>query len=131
MEHIHHLQMSTMIHVAGFVNKNTVNCPEFVNKSLDEKKHFIVQNRSCWNCLSKKPFCSIEQVTINSHSVKPHIFLQVIPVTISNGSRTVTTNAFLCESDSTLISKGLAEKLNVYGATKTLKIRNVLNNEMP
>ena len=33
-------------------------------------------------------------------------------------------------SDSTLISKGLLVKLNLKGATKTLKIRNVLNNEM-
>ena len=64
-------------------------------------------------------------------SVKSHIFLQIIPVTISNGSRTVTTNAFLDSgSDSILISIGLAEKLNLNGATKTIKIQNVLNNEM-
>ena len=139
-----------------------MNIPEFINKSLDEKKNFIVQNRLCWNCLSKShlvqncnshfrckidncgqlhhtllhetspnPLRTIEQATINSHSVKSHTFLKIIPVTISNGSRTVTTNTFLDSgSDSTLVRKGLAEKLNLNGTTKTLKIRNVLNNEM-
>ena len=139
-----------------------MNCPEFIYKSLDKKKNFIVQNGLCWNCLSKSHFIqncnshfrckidncgqlhhtllhetspnppsTIEQATINSHSVNPHTFLQIITITISNGSRTVTTNAFLASgSDTTLISKDLAEKLNLNGATKTLKIRNVLNNEM-
>ena len=59
------------------------------------------------------------------------MFLQIIPVTISNGSKTVATNAFLDNGfESALSSKGLAEKLNLKGATRTLKIRNVLNNEM-
>ena len=80
---------------------------------------------------SPNPPSAIEQATINSHSVNWHTFLQIITITISNGSRTVTTNAFLASgSDTTLISKDLAEKLNLNGATKTLKIRNVLNNEM-
>ena len=80
---------------------------------------------------SQNPWSTIEQATINSHSVISHAFLQIIPVTIPNGSRIVTTNAFLDRgSDSTLIRKGLAEKLNLNGATKTLKIRNVLNSEM-
>ena len=73
----------------------------------------------------------IEQATINCHSVKSHTLLQVIPVTISNGSRTITINAFLNSgSDSTLISKNLADKLNLKGATEKLKIRNLLNNEV-
>ena len=164
MEYVYHLQMKIMIHVAGFVDKNIelMNCPEFINKNSDENKNFIVENRLCWNYLSKShfvqnfnshfrckrdncgqlhhtllqetspnPLSTIEQATINSHSVKSHTFLQIIPVTISNGSRTVTTNAFVDNgSDSTLIIKGLAEKLNLNGASKTLKIRNILNNEM-
>ena len=139
-----------------------MNCLEFINKSLEEKKKFIVQNRLCWNCLSKSHFvqncnshfrCKIDnckqlhhtllhetspnppstinKATINSHSVKPHAFLQIIPVIISNGSRTFTTNAFLDSgSYSTLISKGLAENLNLNGVTKALKIRNVVNSEV-
>ena len=162
MEYVYHLQMRIMIHVAVDKNIELMNCPEFINKNLDENKNFIVENRSCWNYLSKSrfvqnfnshfrckrdnygqlhhtllhetspnPLSAIEQATINSHSVKSHTFLQIIPVTISNGSRTVTTNAFVDSgSDLTLIIKGLAEKLNLDGASKTLKICNVLNSEM-
>ena len=42
-----------------------MNCPEFINKSLDEKKKFIVQNRLCWNCLPKKPFYSKLEFTLS------------------------------------------------------------------
>ena len=114
-----------------------MNCPEFINKSLDEKKNFIVQNGLCWISLSKSHFVqncnahfrckvdncrqlhhtllhetspnppsTIEQATVNSQSVNPHTFLQIITITISNASRKVTTNAFLDSgSDTTLISK--------------------------
>ena len=102
-----------------------MNCQEFMNKSLHEKKHFIVQNSICWNYLSKSHFvqnCNshfrckidicgqmhhtllhktspntrsgIEQVTINSNSLKSHTFLQIILVTISHSSRTVTIYVF-------------------------------------
>ena len=33
-----------------------MNCPEFISKSLDEKKNFIVQNGLCWISLSKSHF---------------------------------------------------------------------------
>ena len=73
---------------------------------------------------------TIEQATVNSHLVKSHTFLQVIPVIISNDSRTGTNNVFLdSRSDVTLISKGLAEKSNLKRATKALKIHNVLGNK--
>ena len=112
-----------------------MNCQEFITKSSGEKKKFIVQNRLCWNCLSKSHFVqncksyfcckmdncghlhhtllhktspnsrsTIEQATINPHSVKSHTLLQIILVTISNGLGTVTSNAFLDNgSDSTLL----------------------------
>ena len=136
-----------------------MNCKEFVNNSSEEKKKFIIQNRLYQNCLSKSHFfqncashfqCKIDnyrqlhhtllyelslnprstfkQATIISHSVKSHT-LQIIPVTISNGLRTLTTKMFLDSgSDSTLICKCLAEKLNLKEATKALKTCNVLNN---
>ena len=68
-------------------------------------------------------------IAIFSHPVKTQTFLQIIPVTITNGSKTVRTNDFLDSgSDSILISQGLGEKLKL--KLRPLKARNALNNEI-
>ena len=46
-------------------------------------------------------------------AVKSHSFLQVIPITLLNGPLSVETKALLdCESDTTLLRKNIAKRLN-------------------
>ena len=56
-------------------------------------------------------------------------YIQVIPVTISNGSKSIQINALLDRGlDSTLIRKDLAEKLNLTGSKPCIEIYSVLSN---
>ena len=57
--------------------------------------------------------------------------LQIIPVIIKNGNKSVITNALLDSgSDITLINKDLASKLNLSGDSKVLNICNAIS-EVP
>ena len=54
--------------------------------------------------------------------------LQIVPVIIKNGNKSVKTNALLDSgSDVTLISKDLALKLNLIRDSKVLNICNVIS----
>ena len=54
--------------------------------------------------------------------------LQIVPLIIKNGNKSVKTNALLDSgSDVTLINKDLASKLNLRGDSKVLNIRNAIS----
>ena len=56
-------------------------------------------------------------------------FLQILPVTITNGSTSIHTNALLdAGSDATLIRKDIANSLNLHGEKKTFSVGNALLN---
>ena len=68
-----------------------------------------------------------ESVTSNQMSSISHkTFLQILPVTISNGKNIIKTNAvFDTGSDATLIRQDVARKLNLQGSSRKLEIKNV------
>ena len=60
-------------------------------------------------------------------------YLQVLNVCISNGQTSIPTAALLDNgSDSTLLSRGLADKLNLQGKTKDISLMNIfsMSNKM-
>ena len=58
-------------------------------------------------------------------------YLQVLPINVSNGDKTFRANALLDSgSDSTLISKTLADKLNLCGGERSLTITNVMSTKL-
>ena len=57
--------------------------------------------------------------------------MQVIPVTLTNGSFKDKTNALLDSgSDSTLVSQDTADKLRLKGENRQLQISNVFNTQI-
>ena len=72
---------------------------------------------------------SVSHVKSQNKSKRTPTYLQVLPVTISNGENSIKTNALLdCGSDTTLVSKNLADKLNLKGKSLNLNITNVLTS---
>ena len=150
-------------------------CDEFLNKYVSDRKQFVIDQKLCFNCLSKnhhvkdciseftcrhescgkkhqavlhedkKPMLNSsspansnnvntaqtasQQNSINTNenpeillvvnkikntsSENSHVFLQVLPVKISNGNKSVTVNAlFDSGMDSTLLAQNVASYLN-------------------
>ena len=54
--------------------------------------------------------------------------MQILPINVSNGDKTFCSDALLGSgSDSILISKALADKLNICGRESSLTIANVIS----
>ena len=79
---------------------------------------------------------SLYETIINSLNVPQlgtcnNCYLQVIPVTLTNGSFKDKTNALLDSgSDSTLVSQDTADKLRLKGENRQLQISNVFNTQI-
>ena len=130
-----------------------MNCETFLSKSLPEKKAFVVKENLCFNCLSKGHVlkncksdfsCRIDgcskkhhtllhdesRVNINVSSNVSNAkvtYLQVLPIYVSNGTRSVRVNALLDSgSNSTLVTKVLANKLKLTGEDQPLTLLNAV-----
>ena len=136
-----------------------MNCPQFKDKSIEERIDFATKEKLCKNCFSKGHttkdcICKLkcranscgkkhdtllhrqdqQQVPINSsishkktNLPKTTIFLQVLPVKVSNGSQTDEVNALLdTGSDTTIITSKLADELQIKGAKKDLNISSAI-----
>ena len=130
-----------------------MNCETFLSKSLPEKKAFAVKENLCFDCLSKGHVlkncksdfsCRIDgcskkhhtllhdesRVNINVSSTVSNAkvtYLQVLLIYVSNGTRSVKVNALLdSRSDSTLVTKVLADKLKLTGEDQPLTLSNAV-----
>lgn len=66
---------------------------------------------------------------VSNHFNSSKTFLQILPVTISNGSTSLHTNALLDPgSDATLVRQDISNLLNLHGESKMLSIGNALLN---
>ena len=117
-----------------------MNCYQFLKQSLEERKNFVQNKKLCKNCLSKghqldacvskftcqKDGCSQKHHTLlhdnktnelvsnmlksSNSKTSPLTFLQIIPVTLINGTGTIKTNALSdTGSDSTFITIDIAK----------------------
>lgn len=115
-------------------------CEQFISKSLEEKQKVVELYKLCWNCLSKghiikncnsevrcrmrgcgkkhhtlihQPDKSETPPSARTHNIKSitsKTYLQIVPVTISNGINSLQTNAVLdTGSDSSLIRQDIAK----------------------
>ena len=63
-------------------------------------------------------------------SENSHVFLQVLPVNISNGNKSVIVNAlFDSGSDSTLLAQNVATYLNLNGKEQSITFSNEINQK--
>ena len=75
----------------------------------------------------KPPNPPKDDVTTNNlkANIDPKVYLQILPVKVSNGKRTVKTNALLdAGADSMLIREDIAKQLDLHGNSRNLKIHN-------
>ena len=75
----------------------------------------------------KPPNPPKDDVTKNNlkANIDPKLYLQILPVNVSNGKRTVKINALLdAGADSTLIREDIAKQLDLHGNSRNLKIHN-------
>ena len=58
-------------------------------------------------------------------------YLQVLPINVSNGDKSFPANAFLDSgSDSTLISKTLEDKLNIFSVERSLTVTTIMSTKL-
>ena len=145
-------------------NHRLMNCKDFLAKTSVERNNFVSDNKLCFNCLSKghqlndcksdfrccKDKCNRKHhmllhqelkagdLTINNCNIGRDIdnatYLQIIPVTIHNNTRSVKTWALLdTESDTTLISEEISDKLKLKGEMCNISVSNVMSmkNKLP
>ena len=130
-----------------------INCETFLSKSLPEEKAFVLKENLCFNCLSrghvlkncKSDFsCRIDGSSKKHHTLlhdEPRVninvssnisntkvtYLQVLPIYVSNGTGSIKVNALLDSgSDSTLVTKTLADKLKLTGKDQPLTLSNAV-----
>ena len=136
-----------------------MDCPQFKDKSVEDRIDFARKEKLCKNCFSKGHttkdcICKLKcranssgkkhhtllhrqdqrQVSISSsishkktNLPKTTIFLQVLPVKVSNGSQTVEVNALLdTGSDTTIITSKLADELQIKGVKEDLNISSAI-----
>ena len=66
----------------------------------------------------------------HNETISPNTYLQIIPVIVSNGSKSIRTNALLdTGSDSTFVTSDISQKLNLQGKTQQISLCNVLSNK--
>ena len=135
-----------------------MNCEEFKNKSVKDRKLFVIKENLCFNCLSKKhqvKDCNSdftcrksnckqkhhkhlhdetqnarEEANINHATQITHnkTFLEVLPITTSNGDLSVSVNAlFDSGSDSSLITRNTVDKLKLQGQIKSHAVSNEIS----
>ena len=64
-------------------------------------------------------------------SKNSHVFLQVLPVKISNGNKSLTVNAlFDSGSDSTLLVQNVGSHLNVDGKEHSITFSNAISQKV-
>ena len=125
-------------------------------KSLVEERKIVNEKKCCYNCLSLKQsvkecksrvsckYCrkrhhtslhdpnyndsyNTPEVESNYGTSNTYTYLQVIPVIVSNGERSIQVNALLdTGSDTTLITSSLTKQLNLDGKSQTMRISNIL-----
>ena len=130
-----------------------MNCEQFLSKIFIEKKDFVSKERLCFNCLAKGHvlkdcksnfFCRIEgckkntllhketQANIDVSSAKHNLLVtypQVLQIYVSNSDVSMKVNALLDSgSDSTLVTKTLADKLKLEGKSLTLTLSNAVGS---
>ena len=67
------------------------------------------------------------EAAVNTHLGAKHTFLQIIPVKLSNGHTFIETKALLdCGSETTFLRKGVAQRLNLKGEQKKLRVTSAL-----
>ena len=67
----------------------------------------------------------------NTSSENSHVFLQVLPVKISNGNKSLTVNAlFDSGSDSTLLVQNVGSHLNVDGKEHSITFSNAISQKV-
>ena len=136
-----------------------MDCPQFKDKSVEDRIDFARKEKLCKNCFSKGHttkdcICKLKcranssgkkhhtllhrqdqrQVSISSsishkktNLPKTTIFLQLLPVKVSNGSQTVEVNALLdTGSDTTIITSKLADELQIKGVKEDLNISSAI-----
>ena len=134
-----------------------VNCKDFLAKTPEERYNFVSDNKLCFNCFSKghqlndcksdfrccEDNCNRKHhtlfhqelkagdLTINNCNIDRDIdnttYLQIIPVTIHNNTNSVKT--LDTESDATLISEEIADKLKLNGKMRNISVSNVMSME--
>ena len=134
-------------------------CDEFQKKSIPDRRKLINEKKCCYNCMSpkhsvkdcksrvccrhckKRHHSSLHdpnyadsndtpEVKANYGKSNLYTYLQVIPITVSNGEKSIEVNALLdTGSDTTLIKSSLASKLNLSGKSQTMRISNVLTKK--
>ena len=71
---------------------------------------------------------NIASNNLNNNNLEKNTFLQIIPITISNGTKYIKTNALLdTGSDATLLKGDIAKKLELNGDYKNLRITNAIS----
>ena len=130
-----------------------MSCKTFLSKSLPEKKAFVLKENLCLNCLSKGHVlkncksdfsCHIDgcikkhhtllhdesrvNINVSSNISNTKVtYLQVLPIYVSNRTRSVKVNALLDSgSDSNLVTKILADKLKLTGKDQPLTFSNAV-----
>ena len=140
-------------------NHRLMNWKDFLAKTPPERNNFVLDNKLCLNCLSKryqlndcqsdfwchenncncKHYPLLHQgrkagdLTINNCNIDRDIdmmYLQIIPVTIHNNTNSVRTWALLdTGSDATLTSEEIADKLKLKGEMRNISVSNVMSME--
>ena len=68
------------------------------------------------------------EAAVNTQLRAKHTFLQIIPVKLSNGHIFIESNALLdCGSDTTLLRKDIAERLNLKRKLERLSVTSALS----
>ena len=124
---------------------------QFKAKSLSEKKNFVEREKLCWNCLAKgdilKNCESKDQCCVSNYNKRHHTllhegillgtnrvqqnsfnkssthktFLQIVPVTISNGNRFIRTNVLVDTGlDATLLKWEIVKRQKLTNASLTM-----------
>ena len=137
-----------------------MNCYQFVKQSLEERKKFVQNKKLCKSCLSKghqldactskftcrKNDCSQKHHTLlhedktnelvsntpesSNSKTSPSTFLQIIPVNLINGKKTIKTNALLdTGSDSTFITNDIVRQLCLKGIDQEISLFNVMSRK--
>ena len=68
------------------------------------------------------------EAAVNPQLRAKHTFVQIIPVKLSNGNTFIETNALLdCDPNTTLLSKDVAQRLNLTEKQKKLSVTSALS----
>ncbi|KAL3999531.1 AP-5 complex subunit zeta-1 [Sarotherodon galilaeus] len=118
-------------------------CPEFINKTKDEKIHWIKRNKRCWRCARthQAAKCDLRkdcatcmgrhlqilcEDTVLKPSDCPGVLLKVVKVILRNGKRTLETYAVLDDgSQRTMLLTSAAQHLHLTGKAEKLSLRTV------